>query len=166
MKTQKGFTLIELLVVIAIIGILSAVVIVAIQDQRDRAKASNLRQYMGELVKAVELYKAGNGDSVDSIEDGASNTGSDSASLETYIGQYVEILPADKLPGFVNNGTIQLLKAPVGASCGQVTDRIEYAFVFESEKSNLDLRPLLDNDTGDQIEGDGTYYYCANSQYK
>ena len=56
-----GFTLIELLVVISIIALLSAVVMVALKDARDKANISKVKSEIGEFVKALELYKSNYG---------------------------------------------------------------------------------------------------------
>lgn len=57
-KGQSGFTLIELLVVIAIIGILSSVIIMAVQDARKKSKNSARTALAGEYIKAIEMYYA------------------------------------------------------------------------------------------------------------
>jgi prepilin-type N-terminal cleavage/methylation domain-containing protein len=74
MRNQRGFTLIELLVVIAIVGVLSGVVLVAINPQRriQEANDANLRSGVGQVATALEAcytneggaYTAGVCDSV------------------------------------------------------------------------------------------------------
>jgi prepilin-type N-terminal cleavage/methylation domain-containing protein len=61
-KLSKGFTLIELLVVIAIISLLSSVVLAAVNDARDKAKARAFREELMQLVTALELYRADHND--------------------------------------------------------------------------------------------------------
>ncbi|MCA9390131.1 type II secretion system protein [candidate division WWE3 bacterium] len=59
MKTmKKGFTLIELLVVIAVLGILAAVVLVAINPQArlQDARNSGVRSDIGQIGTALEAY--------------------------------------------------------------------------------------------------------------
>lgn len=59
--TTRGFTLMELLVVIAIIGILTAVVLVALGAAREKGRDAQRASQSGEITKALELYYSNNG---------------------------------------------------------------------------------------------------------
>ena len=58
MKTRRAFTLVELLVVIAIIGILAALVTVAVAGALRAAKRARIGWEMNQIAMALEHYKA------------------------------------------------------------------------------------------------------------
>jgi len=53
---KKGFTLIELLIVIAIIGVLSSVVLNALNNSRQKAADSKIKQQLIGFRRAAEIY--------------------------------------------------------------------------------------------------------------
>jgi prepilin-type N-terminal cleavage/methylation domain-containing protein len=55
MKNEKGFTLLELLVVIAIIGVLSAIVMVSLNESRKKSRNVAVLEQMFEYQKSLEL---------------------------------------------------------------------------------------------------------------
>lgn len=60
MQRKKGFTLIELLVVIAIIGILSSVVLAALNTARNKGKDASAKSSLENVRAAAEIYAGTN----------------------------------------------------------------------------------------------------------
>ena len=57
LKTNKrGFTLIELLVVIAIIGLLATIVLVSLNNARNKANNAKVKSDLSQAMLAVEMY--------------------------------------------------------------------------------------------------------------
>lgn len=102
---QKGFTLIELLVVIGILGILMAVVIVAVNPSRQFAQARDTQRKadLSALTSAVVQYSVDhNGNLPTDISDNPviTTTPANVAVLDSYlVPDYIAAVPDDPTPG-------------------------------------------------------------------
>jgi len=80
-KIEGGFTLIELLVVIAIISLLSSVIMVSVQDARNKARVAKVKSDFVQIRNAAELYK--------------SDTGNYPAQITDLVPKYITRIPTD-----------------------------------------------------------------------
>lgn len=101
---QRGFTLIELLVVIGILGILMAVVIVAVNPSRQFAQARDTQRKgdISAVSSAVVQYSVDHNGTLpmNGLNPVISTTPADVAVLSTYlVPTYIATLPTDPSPG-------------------------------------------------------------------
>lgn len=68
-KNKNGFTLIELLVVVAIIGLLSSIVLIALNSARASARDSTRMADISQISKALEVYYDDNAAYPDTLAD-------------------------------------------------------------------------------------------------
>ncbi len=118
-RTRKGFTLLEILLVIAAIGILAAIVLVAINPNRQIAQARNAqrRSDVNTIYKALEQYLIDNGRYPNSISTtpryicntgveqvGGSTNCTDRADLRELVPTYIAGIPKDPQATGANTG--------------------------------------------------------------
>ena len=105
MKKQHGFTLIELLVVIGILGVLLAIVLIAINPARQFALANNTKRASdtNAILNAINQYSADNRGALPAgITTTAQNISNTAANLCTALATtYLAALPVDPS---INNG--------------------------------------------------------------
>ncbi|MBU0750208.1 type II secretion system GspH family protein [Patescibacteria group bacterium] len=132
--TQRGFTLIELLVVIAIIGILSSVVLVALNDVRIKSRDSKRIQDMAQVTKAVALYALDHSGNIPSTGGGGA--------VGCAVSMCLRAIADDLVPTYIPeipNDPVYVYEPPAGGNrsyryCG-VTGTSRYELWVWSEKT-------------------------------
>ena len=105
-KQNKGFTLLEIILVIAAIGILAAIVLVAINPNRQIAQARNAqrRSDVNTIYKALEQYLIDNQDypaGIDNTPRDICGTTTGCVNLGVLIPDYIAAIPTDPAGGGV-----------------------------------------------------------------
>ncbi len=95
MSKTKGFTLIELLVVIAIIGILAAIVLVALGTAQDRARDASIKAELGQMRAQAQLYYEDNDSSFVAADDTVCTAGHVNGGLADLIASVGESTVGD-----------------------------------------------------------------------
>ena len=146
-KQNKGFTLLEILLVIAAIGILAAIVLVAINPNRQIAQVrdANRRSDINTIYKALEQYLIDNGsypNSVNSNYKEICNTGTEQvggatdcsgkADLRVLVPTYLAAIPTDPSGGEYRVG-INILNNRIGIDATGVESGQSIVINFPTE---------------------------------
>ena len=181
-QLQKGFTLVELLVVIAIIGILSGILILAINplQQIQRGRDTQRKSNLATIQSALELYRHDAGSYPTSIYSSRTSCTSDSLMYGSIT--YLQAVPCDPLglsPTVYNGG--DYLYIPYNSSnpssvCKTTTPCLDYLLIAclenpsdngENTYSSTDISndfPNFSSDITSLSSGcsSGSYYIVQN----
>jgi type II secretion system protein G len=93
--TERGFTLLELLVVMAIIGVLTAIVLVALGDSREKGRDASRKTQIQEIIKALEFTYSDSGEYPTVVPGGVSlaDVGLQNQFIGSAANQYLKRVP-------------------------------------------------------------------------
>lgn len=137
---QKGFTIVELLIVIVVIGILAAITVVAYNGMQQRARDAKRASDAKNIVKALEAYKATNGNYPLPTPTGGSgafeqSTDTPGTFLEFLQGTYFSTVPVDPVNDSSRYYRYYVYQSGSLTSYGCPTDKgnllVFYAYGFE-----------------------------------
>jgi prepilin-type N-terminal cleavage/methylation domain-containing protein len=121
---NRGFTLLEMLVVIAIIGLIAAVILVALGSAKSKARNAKRVAEANQLVLAMHLYLSNNNYTMMSCGKSVSNTTDFDPGhcVPAALAPYVTQMPKDPL----NNGTYYYAICTEGDPCNTVHSESRY----------------------------------------
>jgi len=156
---RRGFTLIELLVVIAIIGILAAMVLVAISGARAKARDATRKSDMRSMKTALALYYTDN-DAYPEVTTGGTIEEADDTLLAGIIsGSYMKEIPAEPGSGTAYGYTTNM-------DAGTVPTDFAVACTLENT-NDTDNGDIADDDSltlsGEVAVTLGDYTYALSS---
>lgn len=127
----------------------------SIKDARDKAQQAAYRQYLGEVVKAIELYKTGGGNMDDlSIED---SPFIDDVIDSTGVGNFIK---KSNTPSFVESKPSIINTGGGVYGCGD-DNQSDYLIVFIGTNTNLNFQRFY---TGGAQYGE--IFYCVSPSMK
>lgn len=88
-RNSSGFTLVEMMIVIAIIGILSAVIIVNLNNARLRAYDANIKLELSSIRRAAEIYYSGPGNETYGDDTDSCDTASSMFKQDTVVNNLI-----------------------------------------------------------------------------
>ena len=145
-ERKQKFTLIELLVVIAIIAILAALLMPALNQSKERAKAISCTSNLGQFAKVILLYASDHKDWVPPYRDGAGYSTSKHYFWSGTVGP-VSGNPAGYMAPYVYPANIPLYRNDFGA----ITAKGVY-MKFACPAQNLETQGTLKNTLGTNRE--------------